>query len=448
MSILRILIRFLIIAIAIGLLVFLSISLFRLIPAGINQLASATVSLGQPKPITVATTTDSQKDATPAPVTEDGLNGVYDTKGNIVILEGTQARATSTVEKTAYYPTTRTGASQSYTTSGSYYARTYIPTRTLTGAKNLKVTFSSIGILQNGRFIQTNTFNTYDTVSMRFTVLNEEDTPTGPWAMRVEMPASAGADKVKVLTNLNSIPGESSYTGEVRFDGIDLSQGTPVIRIYLDIYNQVAEANESDNTLAIELRNVNNTYSNNNSYNNCFNGTYYYNCNTTYTDTLYSNNQCWNGSYYYNCNTNTSSNNNCWNGSYYYNCDSGNYGTQPNLTVTSLELGRYTNGTFYSQTTFNYGETVVVRARVRNNGGSFSGSWLTRLNVYDANNYSRDITNGSVQSLSPNTETTVVYEVTNLTRGSNRLTFYLDTSNNIAESNEGDNSSQITIQVY
>lgn len=422
MQILRLIIRFIIIAIAIGLLVFLSISLFRLIPAGINQLASATVSLGQGTSLktSVATTTETntQKDATPAPITEDGLNGIYDSKGDIVILEGSQtkdstSKTSTTSEKVPYYPTTRSNNTRSYTTYRTY--TNYIPTPIRTGGKNLKVTFSSIGIIQNGNFVSTNTFNTSNTVSMRFMVLNEEDTETGPWAMRVEMPAALGADKVKVLTNLASIPGESSYTGEVRFDGIDLSQGSPVIRIYLDIYNQVAETNENDNTLALELRNVTNntTYINNNSYNNCFNGVYYYNCNN------------------YDSGWNT-----------------GNSGTTPNLYITSLEIGKYINGTFYAQTTFNYGERVVVRARVRNNGGYFNNSWLTRLNIYDANNFSRDISTGTESPLSSNTESTITYEVDNLTRGSNRLTFYLDTSNNVYESNENDNNSQITIQVY
>ena len=391
---------------------FLSISLFRLIPAGINQLASATVSLTQKTPDTVATTTQTvQKDPTPAPVTEDGLNGAYDNTdantGDIVVLEKT--KTTTSVSKTP---------APSYTSTQKYYTRTYVPVQ-LSGRKNLKVTFTSIGIIQNGIYTQTNSFNTANTVSMRFVVSNEEDTPTGTWSMRVEMPATGGADKVKVLNNLNSIPGVSSYTGEVRFDGIDLSQGTPVIRVYLDVYNQVAESNENDNLLAVELKNV--------ISNSIYNGTYY---NTNYY------NNCYNGSYYYPC-TNYDSG--------YYN---GNNNTTPNLYISSLEIGRYSNGTFYPQTTFNYGDTVTVRARVRNNGGYFNNSWQTRLSVYDANNYSRDITNGNESPLSSNGETTVTYDINNLTRGSNRLTFYADTQNNVSESNEGDNTSQITIQVY
>jgi hypothetical protein len=413
MSILRIIIRFLIIAIAIGLLVFLSISLFRLIPAGINQLASATVSLGQRTSLSKATTTvatTTQSEPTVAPVTEDGLNGVYDTKGDIVILD----ERTKNTNTTYTAPKTYTNTATRYYTS---YTNRYTPNQyVLTGRKNLRVTFSSIGVIRNGQYIQTNAFQTTDTVSMRFTILNEQDSPTGTWGMRVEMPAGLGGDKVKVLNNLASIQGESSYTGEVRFDGIDLSQGTPVIRIYLDIYNEVAETDESDNTLAIEMRNVTNTYSNN------WNNTNY-------------NNNCFNGTYYYNCNNNT-----------WYDTNF-NSGTQPNIYIANLEIGRIVNGSFVTQTTFNIGDRVIVRARVRNNEGYSGNFWSSRLNISDSNNFNRDISTGSQSPLSPNGETTITYELDNLTRGNNRLIFYVDSLNNISESNEGDNNMTQNIQV-
>lgn len=431
MSILRIIIRFLIIAIAIGLLVFLSISLFRLIPAGINQLASATVSLGQKKSLTQATTTETtttQNNPTVAPVTEDGLTGVYDTKGDIVILDGNSKNATSKNTTPAKTPT-----KTSYTPSTKTYYTTYIPTiynpnqYIPTGLKNLKITFTSIGVIKNGQYVRTNTFNRSDTVSMRFTVLNEEYSSTGTWGMRVEMPASLGADKVKILNNLDSIPGESSYTGEVRFDGVDTSQGVPVIRIYLDIYNEVSESNENDNTLFVELRNViNNNYYDNTYYNNTYDSNYYHNC--------------FNGTYYYTCNSN-----NNWYDSGYNN---GNNGSTPNLYITSLELGKIVNGSFVGQTTFNYGDRVVVKAHVRNNGGYTNTSWETRLNIYDANNFNRDVSTGSQSPLYSNGETVVTYELDNLARGNNRLTFYADSQNNIYESNENDNTMQQNIQVY
>ncbi len=403
MEILRTIIRFLVIIIAIAILVFLSITLFKLIPRGINQLASATVSLGKTE--TIATTTPTQPVAQPAPVTDNGLNGIYTTQGDIVILENAPAKAPV---KTVAKPVVKT---PTYT----YYN----PTPVLSGRKNLRVSYSTMGVILNGQFVARNTFTTEDTISVRFLVLNEQDSPTGSYSMRVEMPAREYDDKVKVLNNLNSIPGGSSYSVEARFSGVDLSQGTPIVRIYLDTENQVAESNESDNTVAVEIKNISNTYYNNTNYNYNYN-----NCD-------YSGNY----SYNYNCNNNYSTG---------YN---NNNSYSPNLSIVSLEVGRVINGSFYSQSYVNYGEKLAVRARVRNNGGYFSNSWSSKISLVDSNGYTRDFIPGSDNGLASGSESTILYEIDSLTRGTNRITFMADTSNAVSESNEGDNTQYATVQV-
>lgn len=404
MEILRTIIRFLIIIVAIAILVFLSVTLFKLIPRGINQLASATVSLGDRQSLATSTATTTQPVAYPAPVTDSGLNGVYTTQGDIVILENA-SKPVTTKPVTTYKP-----APTKTQTSYTYYPKAPV----LSGRKNLKVTYSTMGIIQNGQFVTTNTFNSEDTISVRFLVINEQDTPTGTWSMRVEMPAREYGDKVKVLNNLNSIPGESSYSVEARFSGVDLSQGTPLVRIYLDSANQVGETNENDNTLAVELKNVTNS--------NYYNYNYNYNNNTTCD---YYNNYC-NGNY----------NNNNNNSSY-----------SPNLSIVSFEVGRVINGNFYSQSYLNYGEKLAVRARVRNNGGYFSNSWSSKISLVDSNGFTRDYVPGSDSGLASGSESTILYEIDSLTRGTNRITFFADTSNTVGESNESDNTQQTTIQV-
>lgn len=405
MEILRTILRFLIIIIAIAILVFLSVTLFKLIPRGINQLASATVSLGDRQDLATTTTSTTQPVAQPAPVTDSGLNGVYTNQGDIVILEETPVKTTPVKTVTKPAP-----VKQTYT----YYPQ--VPA--LSGRKNLKVTYSTMGIIQNGQFVAANSFNTEDTVSVRFLVINEQDTPTGTWSMQVEMPAREYGDKIKVLNNLNSIPGESSYSVEARFSGIDLSQGTPVVRIYLDSANQVAETNENDNTLAVELRNVTAPYYNNNTnYNNDYNNDYYYNnCDYNYT---------------YNCNGN------------YNNTNS----YSPDLSIVSFEVGRVINGTFYAQSYINYGEKLAVRARVRNNGGYFSNAWSSKISLVDSNGFTRDFVPGSDSGLASGSESTILYEIDSLTRGFNRITFFADTSNTVNESNEGNNTYQASVQV-
>ncbi|MES2622869.1 MAG: CARDB domain-containing protein [Patescibacteria group bacterium] len=435
MEILRTIIRFLIITIAIGILVFLSVTLFKLIPKGINQLASATVAITDRQTnvaTTTATSTYPQQVANPAPVTDSGLNGVYTTKGDIVILEATPNK---TGTKTQTAPKTVT-----YSPTPSY---TYYPSApVLTGRKNLHVSLSSIGIINaNGQYVTANSFNTQDTISVRFLVINEQDTPTGPWSLRVDMPAIDTEDRVKILNSLDSIPGESTYTVEARFSGVDLSQGTPIVRINLDPYNQIAESNEGDNTLSAELRNVyqNNYYSN--SYTNP-----YTNYGTNYNYNNNTNGVSYNCAYYSSIGYVNSANYN----TYCSNYNNTTYNSYlPNLYIISFETGKITNGTFYAQSYLNYGDRLAIRAKVRNNGSYFTNSWANRISVIDANGNSRDYVPGSESGLSSGSETTIQYEIDsyNLSRGSNRIMFVTDTQNNISESNESDNTYQTYVQV-
>lgn len=399
MEILRTILRFLIIIIAVSILVFLSITLFKLIPRGINQLASATVSFGGKQDVQTPTSTPTQTIPQSTPITNNGLNGAYTNQGDIVILEDKPVKITPA--KTVAVKT-KAPKSVVKTPTYTYYNKTPV----LSGRKNLTIVYSTMGIIQNGQFVTTNTFNTEDTISVRFLVINDQDTPTGPYSMRVEMPAREYDDRVKILNNLNSIPGESTYSVEARFSGVDLSQGTPAVRIYLDSANQIAETNENDNSITIQLKNVSESYLNN-----------------------YNNNTC-------NCVPYVNNNNNS-NNSYL-----------PNLSIVSFEVGRIINGSFQIQNYLNYGEKLAVRARVRNNGAYFSNSWSSKISVVDVNGYNRDYIPGSDSGLASGSETTISYEIDNLTRGTNRITFTADTSNTIGESNESDNTTQATIQVY
>jgi hypothetical protein len=436
MEILRTIIRFLIITLAIGILVFLSVTLFKLIPKGINQLATATVAVTNGDRVVATTTATSTY-----PAQNNSNSDVYTTQGDIVIMEKpavvkpavTQAPATKVVR----------------TQTPTY---TYYPTQAPlpSGRKNLHVSLSSIGIISpNGVFSSANSFNTQDTVSVRFLVINEQDTPTGPWALKVDMPAIDAEDRVKILNNLESIPAESTYTVEARFSGIDLSRGTPSVQIYLDPYNQINESNEGDNTLTVPLRNVyqsQSTYYNNNNYNNYYND---YN-NGYYNDNSYNNGYINNSSY--NCSYPYTSQGTVNDYNYYNYCNSynntnGNGSTLPNLQVTSFETGRMVGGTFYPQTYVNYGERVAIRAHVRNNGGYFTNPWASKITAVDPYGYSRDFVPSSNAGLYSGSETTITYELDNLSRGSNRITFTADSQNNISESNEGDNSYQTFVQV-
>ncbi len=288
MSILRTILRFIIILFIIAALILGGKWLFTALPQGINKLATATVSLSDDNKDTKnASSTNNLENSIEdkdenIETSANGLNGVYGNKnvnktqvieeneknkGDIKILEKEETISENKIDrKTIITPRKNINSYAApvkhtqYTVNSEndYYEDVYdentpIEERSAKGGKNLKIKINQIGIIENNRFIATENFNYDDTISVHFTVINEEDTATGKWAMKVEMPAINTNERIKILQNLDSIPAESSYKGEIRFEGIDEYINNPEVKIYLDIYNQVNERNESDN---IEILNL------------------------------------------------------------------------------------------------------------------------------------------------------------------------------------------------
>jgi hypothetical protein len=276
-----------------------------------------------------------------------------------------------------------------------YYPAT-TPTRT--GLKNIKVT-------------KTDYYTSGDMIIVRYKILNEQDTATGAFSMRVEMPALNYNDRVRYINDIN-LGGQSAYEVEARFSGLNTSVN-PVVNIYADINNQVNETDENDNFLSVRINTVNYNYNNN--YNN--------NC-----------------SYYNNCN-----NNNC---NYYNNCYDNNY-LSPNLTISSIETGKMINNSFNPQANFAYGDNVALRVRVRNTGDSFRNNWSTRTYFYDMNGVYRSVVTDNELPLNSNGEVTLIIQTNNqINRGNTLFNFSLDTNNNVYESNENDNTANVSAWVY
>ncbi len=330
--------------------------------------------------------------------TTGGLNGVItQTVGDIVISDKpTTTTKTNTVVKTVYVPRT-------------VYVPT-TPTYTYTGLKNIKATLVAVGIIDrySGQFVSTNSYTTDDTIVVKYRISNEQDTATGPFSMRVDMPATGYNDRSKIVNNIN-LPARSSYNVEARFNGLDTSI-SPVVRIYTDTNGNVNETDENDNTLSVALNNVIN-----NNNNNC---TYYNNCN---------NND------YNNCN-------------YYNNC--GNNNGTPNLTISSIQTGKIINGSFYAQSNFNVGESIAIRLVVRNIGGAFSNTWSTRTTYYDSNGSFRERTTSGERYLGSNEETTLTYSIDSISRGNTTFNVNIDSNNNVYETNESDNTTSVSIYTY
>ena len=393
MNILRTIIRFAIILVFLVLLVFLSVTLFKLIPLGINQLATASLSITGLDNATTTTTTVIDRTPQYVATTTGGLNGVVtQSVGDIVISDKPTTVKTNTVIKTVYVP--------------RYYPTPSAPTYTYTGLKNIKASLLSVGIIDRytGQYVSTNSYTSNDTIVVKYQISNDQDTATGPFTMRVDMPATDYNDQSKTISNIN-IPGRSSYNVEARFNGLNTSV-TPVVRIYTDVNNNVYETNENDNTLSVTLNNV----VNNTNYNN--------NC------SYYSN-----GYYYNNCNTNN------------------NYG-QPNLLILSAETGKFVNGVFVTQNNFNYGDAISIKLRVRNTGGSFTNTWSTRTTYYDTNGSFREKVTTGERYLGNNEETTLTFNIDNINRGTINLTTNIDSNNNVYETNENDNTVSLNVNVY
>ncbi len=406
MNTIKTIVRFGLILVFLILLVFLSVFLFKLIPKGINQLATASLSItGLEKE---ATTTPSIEDRIPQPVatTTGGLNGVIQNpntqSGGITILDSKPTNVkkvyTNTAPKTVYYPV--------YTRSG---------------LKNIKVTLISTGIIDrySGQFVSTNSFNTNDVVSIKFKIENDQDTDTGIFSIKVDMPAANYNDKVRYQTM--SISGNTAYQVEARFDGIDRNID-PTVRIYADYGSQVAETNESDNILSVTLNNINNNY------NNCY----------------YSN------GYYYNCGSNYNNNNNCYYSNGYLVCNNNyNNNYDSNLQIISVEPGKMVNNEFSSQTNFVYGDRVALKVRVRNTGGSFSQTWSTRATYSDTTGSNRYVTIDNERGMNNGEERVLIIQTNStLNRGTTLFNVSVDSNNTIYETNEGDNNASVNIYTY
>ena len=414
MNIFRTIIRFAIILVFLVLLVFLSVTLFKLIPLGINQLATASLSITGLDNATTTTTTVIDRTPQYVATTTGGLNGVVtQTVGDIVIGEKPTTVKTNTVVKTVYVP-------RYYPTQPNY---------TYSGLKNIKVNLVAVGIIDrySGQFVSTNSYTSDDTIVVKYRISNDQDTSTGPFSMRVDMPALGYNDRTKNIDNIN-IPGRSSYNVEARFNGLDTNT-TPVVRIYTDINGSVAETNENDNTLSVSLGNVVNNNNNNN--NNC---SYYNNCNNN------------NNNNYNNCNQYNQNNTECYDYCARYGCGN-NYGT-PNLSISSIQTGKFINGVFNAQTNFNAGDTVTIKLRVKNTGGSFSNTWSTRTTYYDSNGSFREKTTTGERYLGANEETTLTYNIDSISRGNTTFNINIDSNNNVSETNEGDNAGTVSIYTY
>ncbi len=108
---------------------------------------------------------------------------------------------------------------------------------------DLLIRITDIGVLRNGQFVSTNSFNTSDHIAVKFDVTNVGGTSSGSWSLKANIPTQ-NSDYYTAASNVSLQPGQKTSL-TLGFDG--LSSGTRDISIQVDYTNNLSENNESNN---------------------------------------------------------------------------------------------------------------------------------------------------------------------------------------------------------
>lgn len=277
----------------------------------------------------------------------------------------------------------------------------YYNDNTSYGTPDLAVQITSVGVNRGGTFIQTNNFTSTDTVIIKFKIENQGTSATGPWTMKVTMPSSNTNDQVRMIS-ANSIPSGQAITGQAVFNTPNIGNNQ-IATILVDSNNIVNESNENNNQASINI-NVNSNY-----YNNNYNNNYYNNI--------------------------------------------------PDLSIRLVSVGKIDQYNQYIQTDYlRTNEKVAIKFEVTNNSSVYTSSWSWKSqlvgpnqynyynNNYNTNGYtynndgSRTYTNPYPESgLAPGETKTFTTTFDGLSYGSNYVTIFIDSTNTVNESSEGNN---------
>lgn len=442
------LLRVIVIVVVLILLVILSIGIVRFVPKALNSLASASLSIGNvfnngsstDTTDDTAVTTDTTSIATSSggfSIRDLTTNSTTTISGNTSGIGGTNnAGVQNTIRPS-------TGSTRTNTNTGTQSGGVRTNNQSTSyavGSSDIAVEILSKGIIDRATnaFVPSNSFTTSDAVVIKFKIENRGASATGPWSARVSMPSANAADTLRTLGPVNSLPAQAAVTGEARFDR-PLSGNQNVV-IAVDTANTTQDTNRSNNTISLPL----------------------------YV-------------------TGTGNNPVITNGS------------QADLQIQVLSTGSVNSAGQYSANVsprMNSGEKAAVRFQVTNNGGVTAPTWSWRADISGANTstyYSPAenpivsggsatfivgldiINNGYNYGTNYNNYNTNncytgyyysgyqdclnrtgiysngYYNNTNYSYGygSNQMFFniYIDTNNNVYESNESNNSASATVNI-
>ncbi|HEY1037376.1 MAG TPA: CARDB domain-containing protein [Candidatus Paceibacterota bacterium] len=394
-------IRVIIIIAILLILVFLSVGIVRIVPRVLSSLASATVSIGSIFSGDNATTTPSGSD--------QGTTIVPNGNGFVIVgSTSTPSRSTSTPSIIDILKAKPTDSGKNYIPAPGSPVRnpnTGTVTRPSTGTassqscvngrtSDLAISIISKGVINKttGQFVETNTFTTGDTVSVRFRADNRGTCATGPWNLKVQMPSQNAADQVRDVTNIGALPAGSSVTGQANFDNPRIDNAV----IALSATDLSGRDTDLGNNTASQALTVVNAGP----------GT--------------------------------------------------NPGTVPvsgdgraDLAVRILQVGTLdAYNRFiprgYGQGTYRVGERVAVQFEVINQGRTASGPWTFRADLGQGGQYQNQQYEASIAT-GAKTTYTIGYDAT--ATGMNTITVYIDSLSQVNEYNESNNTASVGINV-
>lgn len=225
--------RVLIIIAILIILVLLSVGIVRIVPKALSSLASATVSIG-------SIFSGNDNTATTTPSTPNQGTTIVPNGNGFIVVGSTTTPSTATSSPSLIdilNPRPNQGYNNYVPAPGSP-SPSYRPigpsSATLCaagGTPDLAITILSKGVISKttGQYIETNSFTTGDTVSLRFKAENRGTCPTGIWNLRVQMPSLNAADQLRTVSNIKSIPAGAAVTGQANFD--NPQAGNPTVTL-------------------------------------------------------------------------------------------------------------------------------------------------------------------------------------------------------------------------
>ncbi|MBU3668696.1 MAG: hypothetical protein FGM57_01870 [Candidatus Taylorbacteria bacterium] len=385
--------RVLIIGAILLILVLLSVGIVRIVPKALSSLASATVSINS-----LFTGNDSTASTTkPAP------SGT----GFVTVATSTQNATSSILDilkpnfnkygPNNYVPTPGTNSNTYNRVNGTANGRG-VSTNTVTttcaanGSPDLAVSIIGKGVISKttGQYVETNNFTTGDMVSIKFKIENRGTCPTGTWNLNTTLPSQNSADRTRNVTNVASLPAGSAVTGQANFD-MPQPGNVSVTLVATDGSGKDTDASNNTASQALSVVNTGTT-----------GGT-----NVTVIG---------NG--------------------------------QPDLIVRVLQTGilTYNNQFIPTGNTFRASDRVAVKFEVVNQGQTTTGPWNFRAELSDFPN--RVYNNNQYEAGIPSAGK-AVYTIAfdNVRPGSNTITLFVDSMNQVNEFNESNNTSAVSFNV-